>query len=165
MMTARRRRDVHLLLGFTRRTKSVSIGNLLIVFAVLLIGSLPAGSAKAATCAGLVTLSQPGSVLIAAAVPFPGGSFAGPDGTVYENVPPFCKVSAVLTPTTDSLINVEVWMPNPGWDGRFEGTGNGGYAGTIALSVPAMIDGLSRGTAVAGTDMAPRPRPTTMATR
>lgn len=156
MATARRRRDFYLLLGFIRRSKFVCIGS--IAFASLLIGAgLPAGPAAAATCASLTALSQPGSVLIAAAVPFPGGSFTGPDGNVYENVPPFCKVSAVLRPTPDSLINVEVWMPNPGWTGRFEGTGNGGYAGTIALAVPAMIEGLMRGTAVAGTDMGTAP--------
>ena len=156
MTTARRRRDFHLLLGFIGCTKSVRIRSL--AFASLLIGAgLPAGPAAAATCASLAALSQPGSVLIAAALPFPGGSFTGPDGNLYENVPPFCKVSAVLTPTADSLINVEVWMPNPGWTGRFEGTGNGGYAGTIALAVPAMIDGLMRGTAVAGTDMGSAP--------
>lgn len=156
MTTPRGRRDFHLLLGFIRRTTSVRIRG--IAFAGLLIGAgLPAGAAAAATCTGLAALSQPGSVLIAAAVSFPGGSFTAPDGSVYENVPPFCKVSAVLTPTPDSLINVEVWMPNPGWTGRFEGTGNGGYAGTIALAVPAMIDGLMRGTAVAGTDMGTAP--------
>src|SRR5438094_9414819 len=47
---------------------------------------------------------------------------------------------STLTPTSDSLINVEVWMPISGWNLRFEGTGNGGYAGNIALDVPEMID-------------------------
>ena len=144
------------LLGFIRRINPDRAARSFIVALLFGVG-LPAGPAVAASCASLLTLSQPGSVLIASAVPFPGGSFTGPDGTVYENVPAFCKVSAVLTPTPDSLINVEVWMPNPGWSGRFEGTGNGGYAGTIALAVPAMVDGLMRGTAVAGTDMGTAP--------
>ena len=152
MEAAPGRREVHLHSGFTRRHKSIAIAGI-VVAAVLLGTGIPAGPAAAASCASLVTLSQPGSVLITSAVPFPGGSFTGPDGTVYENVPPFCEVSAVLTPTTDSLINVEVWMPNPGWDGRFEGIGNGGYAGNFALPAPAMVDGLMQGTAVASTDM------------
>jgi len=156
MTTALARRHSHPFLGFIRRIQSG--GSTPIAVAALLVGAgLPACPAAAASCASLLKLSQPGSVLIASAVPFPGGSFTGPDGSVYENVPPFCKVSAVLTPTTDSVINVEVWMPNPGWSGRFEGVGNGGYAGTIALAVPAMIDGLMRGTAVAGTDMGTAP--------
>ncbi|PYO58497.1 MAG: hypothetical protein DMD83_03785 [Candidatus Rokuibacteriota bacterium] len=28
-------------------------------------------------------------------------------------------------------MNIEVWMPSAGWNGRFEGTGNGGYAGNM----------------------------------
>jgi hypothetical protein len=61
------------------------------------------------------------------------------------------------TPTPDSLINIELWMPTDSWNGRFEGTGNGGYAGTVALSVPAMISGLKSGFAVASTDMGTAP--------
>jgi feruloyl esterase len=125
---------------------------------VLLSGALAAPPAAAGmSCTTLVALSQPGSVVITSAVAFPGGSFTGPDGSVYQNVPAFCEVSALLTPTTDSAINVYVWLPSTGWSGRFEGTGNGGYAGTVALSVPAMISGLEAGSAVAGTDMGTAP--------
>jgi hypothetical protein len=45
--------------------------------------------------------------------------------TTYSELPPFCEVSAVLTPTSDSLINMELWMPTTTWNARFEGTGNG----------------------------------------
>jgi feruloyl esterase len=94
---------------------------------------------------------------ITSAVTIPGPSFTAPSGQTYNGLPPFCEVSAVLTPTSDSLINMELWMPTTTWNGRFEGTGNGGYAGTIALSVPAMISGLQAGFAVAGNDMGTAP--------
>jgi feruloyl esterase len=96
-------------------------------------------------------------VSVSAAATVPAGNFTAPDGQTYANVPSFCKVSAVLTPTSDSFINVEVWMPTSTWNGRFEGTGNGGYAGTLAASAPAMVAGLQAGFAVAGTDMGTAP--------
>ena len=112
--------------------------------------------AAADPCANLLTLTLPQATVVAA-VPVPGPSFTAPDGQTYK-VPPFCNVAVVATPTSDSLINIALWMPDqPGWNGRFEGTGNGGYAGTIALSVPAMISGLNAGFSVAGTDMGTAP--------
>src|SRR5690242_18283092 len=112
--------------------------------------------AAAEPCANLLTLSLPQATVVAA-TPVPGPSFTAPDGETYK-VPPFCNVAVVATPTSDSLINIVLWMPDqPGWNGRFEGTGNGGYAGTIALSVPAMISGLNSGFSVASTDMGTAP--------
>ena len=127
--------------------------------AALLAAGLLVAPAHAAgmSCETLVALSQPGNFVVTSAVSFPGGSFSAPDANIYENVPAFCEVSAVMTPSTDSLINVNVWLPSAGWTGRFEGTGNGGYAGTVALSVPAMISGLKAGSAVAGSDMGTAP--------
>ena len=90
--------------------------------------------------------------VITSAVSVAGPSFTGPDGRTYQEVRPFCRVTATLTPTSDSLINVEVWMPISGWNLRFEGTGNGGYAGNIALDVPEMIAAVNAGRAVAATD-------------
>ncbi|KQT09317.1 hypothetical protein ASG30_12100 [Ramlibacter sp. Leaf400] len=88
----------------------------------------------------------------------PGPVYVAADGRAYDRVPPFCKVSAVATPTPDSLINIEVWLPTQAdWNGRFEGIGNGGYAGTIAVGAPAMVVGLRRLFAVATTDMGTAP--------
>ena len=56
-------------------------------------------------------------------------------------------------------------MPTSTWNGKFQGIGNGGYAGTIAQGVPAMISGLQSGFAVATTDMGTAPSATAMATR
>jgi Tannase and feruloyl esterase len=113
---------------------------------------LAAQSASGMSCESLMTLSLPDTT-IASAVSIPGPTFTAPDGRTYSGMPPFCQVTATLTPTSDSLINICVWMPASNWSGRFEGTGNGGYAGTIAVAVPAMIAGLQAGSAVASTDM------------
>src|SRR5258708_872585 len=42
------------------------------------------------------------------------------------NLPAHCRVAAVLTPSTDSHIEIEVWMPSSGWNGKFQAVGNGG---------------------------------------
>lgn len=117
---------------------------------------LTAGTANAARCESLMTLMLPDTT-ITSATSVPGPSFTAPDGQVYESVPPFCRVSAVLTPTADSLINIEIWMPSADWSGRFLGIGNGGYAGNYAVAVPAMVSGVQSGFAVATTDMGTAP--------
>jgi feruloyl esterase len=66
-------------------------------------------------------------------------------------VPAFCRVMAVATPTPDSHINVEVWMPPAAlWNGKFLGTDNGGFSGAIGYA--AMASAVRRGYATAGTD-------------
>jgi len=47
-------------------------------------------------------------------------------------LPEHCKVAAVLTPSPDSHIEMEVWLPRPeSWNGKYQAVGNGGWAGTI----------------------------------
>ena len=58
-----------------------------------------------------------------------GGTFNAPDGGVYPNLPAFCRVAANLTPTSDSDINIEVWMPFSAWNGKFLGLGTGSFGG------------------------------------
>src|SRR5215467_6542473 len=53
------------------------------------------------------------------------------DPAFYKSLAPFCRVVVQATPSADSLIKVEVWMPAEGWNGRFRGQGNGGFAGEI----------------------------------
>src|SRR5438128_10480906 len=116
----------------------------------------PVNVATAVTCETLITVPLQDGV-ITSAVSVPGPTFTGPDGRTYQEVRPFCRVTATLTPTSDSLINVEVWMPISDWNLRFEGTGNGGYAGNIALDVPEMIAAVKAGRAVAAADMGTAP--------
>ncbi|HEX9396101.1 MAG TPA: tannase/feruloyl esterase family alpha/beta hydrolase [Burkholderiales bacterium] len=112
--------------------------------------------ARAADCAFLMSFHYPDAT-VTSATPVPGPSFTAPDGQRYDSVPPFCRVSATLTPTSDSLINMELWLPDPGWSGRFLGLGNGGYGGNIAIAVPAMVAALKLGIASGTTDMGTTP--------
>jgi feruloyl esterase len=47
-------------------------------------------------------------------------------------------------------IKFEVWMPTTNWNGKFQGVGNGGFAGVISYG--AMRTALTRGYATASTD-------------
>lgn len=74
-------------------------------------------------------------------------SAAGPQ----LNVPEFCRVGATLTPSRDSEIRIEVWLPAPAsWNGRFQGVGNGGLAGSIMYA--PLSEALNAGYATASTD-------------
>ena len=74
--------------------------------------------------------------------------------TAAESTPGHCRVAAVLTPTPDSHIEMEVWMPLTNWNGKFQAVGNGGWAGSI--SFPAMTAALQEGYATASTDTSRR---------
>ena len=124
-------------------------------FLLALFGLTAAPCAFALSCELLPTVHVE-SARVTAALWVPGPSFIAPDGATYTNLPSFCKVSVVATPTPDSLINIEVWLPQ-NWNQRLEGIGNGGYAGTIAASVPAMTVALRRQFAVVATDLGTAP--------
>lgn len=82
-------------------------------------------------------------------------SLALANGTItsvelVRDSPSFCRAAATLTPTRDSDIRIEVWMPASGWNGKFQAVGNGAFSGAIATG--AMRTALLRGYAVASTD-------------
>jgi feruloyl esterase len=66
------------------------------------------------------------------------------------NIPAHCRVALVLTPSSDSHIEMEVWLPAKDWNGKFEAVGNGGWAGTIGFD--AMAAALREGYATASSD-------------
>ena len=68
----------------------------------------------------------------------------------YKDVPAFCRVTIDAKPAADSDIKIEVWMPAAGWNGKFRGEGNGGFAGTIGY--PGLAAAVKLGYASAGTD-------------
>src|SRR5439155_4168181 len=68
----------------------------------------------------------------------------------FRSLPAYCLVTAALKPSNDSDIRIEVWMPASGWNGKFQGDGNGGWAGSI--SYPALATALAAGYATASTD-------------
>ena len=83
------------------------------------------------------------------ATPVTIANMAAPGGVELKG--PLCRVRGVITPTADSNINFEVWLPPAGsWNGKYEGIGNGGFAGVIVY--PAMEWALEGGYAVSGTD-------------
>src|SRR5262245_44755140 len=100
-------------------------------------------------CETLAQLTIP-AVAIAAVQVVPAGQFEPEPGRAVK-VPSFCRVRAVATPSADSHINIEVWLPAAAdWNTRFFGVGNGGFSGSIGY--PAMASAVGRGYATAGTD-------------
>jgi hypothetical protein len=115
--------------------------------AVLLISC--ASSALAATCESMVGVALPNAT-ITLAKSIPAGSFTPPQGKAIEDLPAFCEVHGILKPTDASVIHFEVWLPASNWNGKFEGVGNGGLAGTVSFA--AMATAVRRGYATASTD-------------
>jgi hypothetical protein len=66
----------------------------------------------------------------------------------------FCRVAVTLTPTADSSIMAEVWLPDPTkWNGNFLGAGNGGFGGSVSGPAGDMGKELAKGYATAGNDL------------
>jgi len=109
----------------------------------------PAGT----PCADLASLTIP-DVRVAAATDIPAGPFRLPGAradATPATVAAFCRVIAVATPTPDSHINLEVWIPEGDtWNGKFQGVGTGGFQG--AISYAALAAGVNSGYATASTD-------------
>lgn len=118
--------------------------------------SVASTPALARGCDELARLALPDTV-IEAATAVPAGSYVGPDSQKRADLPAFCRVTAVVKAAPDSEIRVEVWLPEEHWSGVFHGTGNGGYAGSMAVGYGAMEAGLRRGYVVATTDMGTAP--------
>src|SRR5206468_10186449 len=93
------------------------------------------------TCESLATVAIPFTT-ITTAQSITGGTFTPPGGAPITGLPPFCRVALTVRPTTDSHVNVEVWMPLSGWNGRFQGTGGGGYTGAIGYA--SLAPGLTK---------------------
>jgi hypothetical protein len=130
-----------------------------LLFAVtLLTGNLLAG-----TCEGIASLKLRDTTIMIAQV-VRAGEFSGPESTPtalqeaeFRKLPAFCRVQGVIRPSSDSNIDFEVWMPVSGWNGRYLGVGNGGFAGSINYfsangNAPSMAQALAAGYAASSTD-------------
>jgi feruloyl esterase len=111
--------------------------------------------AAATACTDLVGLDlQDGTVLSATDITAPFLTAAS-SGTAMITVSapfPFCLVKAQLTPTADSNINMEIWLPaKANWNGKFLGVGNGALTGAIWHT--SMVRPLRDGYAVANSDL------------
>jgi feruloyl esterase len=69
---------------------------------------------------------------------------------VSSHLPPYCRVVATLTPTPDSKIGMELWLPLSGWNGKYLAVGSGGWGGSI--NHHGMEEALRRGYATSATD-------------
>ena len=113
---------------------------------------LAAAPLYAASCESLASLALPNAKVTLSQV-VPAGTFSPPAGgraAVYQALPAFCRVALTLTPSSDSDIRVEVWLPAAGWNRKFQAVGNGGWAGVISYG--AMAEALRTGYASASTD-------------
>ena len=121
-----------------------------LIFLLLLCSGAPA---MAATCESLTTLNLPDTTITSAQT-VAAGAFIPPGANVpppsVKNLPAFCRVAATLKPAKDSDIKMEVWLPLTGWNGKYRGLGNGGFAG--AIYYPGLAVAVSAGYASASTD-------------
>lgn len=121
----------------------------LLGFAVPLLAAA-SGFAQTA-CENLKSLSLPNTTITTAEV-VPAGPFGAGGRQQGRGIalPAHCRVAAVLKPSSDSDIEMEVWLPSDNWNGNFQAVGNGGWAGSISLA--AMAQALQQGYATASTD-------------
>jgi hypothetical protein len=123
---------------------------------VVLTVMLIAAPALAATCESLRDVKLSGgrvqsaqTVAVGAFTPpqpgLPGAPFIN-----YKALPAFCRVRGVLEPSSDSHIEFEVWLPISGWNGRYEGLGNGGFAGAIGYA--GLAHAIAQGYAASDSD-------------
>jgi feruloyl esterase len=113
------------------------------------------GQTNADACAKLATLKLTNATITSAHI-VEAGAFTTPGATARRNapdfkgLPAFCRVAATLTPSSDSDIKIEVWLPVANWNNKLMAVGNGGWSG--AISYPALARELARGYAATSTD-------------
>jgi feruloyl esterase len=127
---------------------------------IALLGAVTLGRLNAAAplpiaCESLAqTKVTNGRVLSAESVR--AGAFTPPNAAnanaaaAFITVPAFCRVTLQLTPSSDSDIRVEVWLPKVGWNHKLQASGNGGLGG--AIPYPALAASVKAGYAAVGTD-------------
>jgi feruloyl esterase len=129
------------------------------VMAAGLAGGQPPAPARTDACPRLAELALDRAKVVSAEV-VPAGSFSPPaavtpwfrgNPALYKSVPAFCRVVVLAAPSADSAIDIEVWMPVEGWNGRFRGQGNGGFAGEINFAALASAAQLGYATAATNT--------------
>ena len=108
-------------------------------------------AAAATNCVDLAKLALPNTTIDTAEAVSSG------EAQGQRNLPPFCRVAGSIRPTPDSDIRFEVWMPASGWNGKFQGVGNGGYAGSIGYG--GLGGAIKQSYAAASTDTGHTARP------
>ena len=111
-----------------------------------------------AKCTNLQQLTLDHAHILSAEVVSAGAFVAPPRPTggpneqipLYKQLAAFCRVKVQATPSDDSNIQIEVWLPVSNWNHRLQGVGNGGFAGEIDFG--GMARALDSNSATAGTD-------------
>jgi feruloyl esterase len=126
-----------------------SVRAFLVVSAVAVFGDV---SAYAATCESLSTAKLTNGSVTSAQVVAAGAlaQSGGRGAAALSDLPAFCRVAATLTPTKESDIKIEVWLPVAGWNGKLQAVGNGGWNGNVDTN--ALAGALRRGYAGTSTD-------------
>ncbi|HEY4113171.1 MAG TPA: tannase/feruloyl esterase family alpha/beta hydrolase [Rhizomicrobium sp.] len=129
----------------------------LLASTLLLAASALAQTADAGRCTHLEQLQLEQAHVTSAEVITAGTFVAPPRPTgpgeqiaLYKQLPTFCRVKVEASPTPDSKIQIEVWLPAADWNHRFQGIGNGGFAGEIDFH--GLARALDSNAATAGTD-------------
>ena len=125
----------------------IAFANAVMLLTFTSLRAAPAGG----SCESLASLNLPDST-ITVIQSVAAGAFTPPTRATaaFQDLPAFCRVGATLKPATDSEIKIEVWMPVSGWNGKYEGVGNGGWAGSINYA--DLAQALRRGYAASSTD-------------
>jgi len=148
------------------RFKSLMLST--VSLSAILLGTTPVSATS--SCEGLVSLALP-HAHVTAAQSVTGGTFNTPPGcttgipgcTTDTGLPAFCRVAGTATPTSDSIINFEVWIPtDDSFNGKYEQLGCGGFCGSINYSSgpnyigprasASLVSAIKRGYAGAATD-------------
>ncbi|AKH41376.1 hypothetical protein FHS61_001863 [Altererythrobacter atlanticus] len=123
-----------------------------------ILGSLAFAMPAQAACSDLEGLSITDGKITSAAIvaegafdpPAGSGPPPGVAASPFSDIPAFCRVRMTLTPSPDSDIRSEVWLPLDGWNGNYAGVGNGIWAGSISFA--EMGRNVARNYATAATD-------------
>jgi feruloyl esterase len=118
--------------------------------APLLLGvaaAMHAAPSAATSCADLTSFLLP-DTMITLAKSYTAGSTVSGSTTAPVDL---CRVAGTIKPGAQSNIHFEVWIPTEAnWNGKYQQTGNGGFAGSISLA--NIANAVSRGYAAAATD-------------
>jgi feruloyl esterase len=108
----------------------------------------------AGSCESLISLQLPSTTITSAKVEPAGDAvrftvMTGPYPRTRP-IPDACRVAATLTPSSDSELRMEIWMPVSDWNGKYQAVGNGAFNGNI--NVRSVMTALARGYAASSTD-------------
>jgi len=127
---------------------TISAMTVLLTAATLGFGQMP--------CERLNSMSLPNATITSAQA-MPAGPYLPiglpADAAQYAKVqlPAYCRVALVLTPSSDSHIEVELWMPtSAAWNGKYQAVGGGGWVGSFNFG--GMLTALQQEYATSSTD-------------